>query len=124
MRKGQTIMEYIIIVGLVTVALFYMGPALKRSLQGMIKVTADQLGNQQQSDQDIVINPEITGAEEPGLDLSDSSGYLESSNTSMTMNSTKDVYEGRENLGQVTYNTTDRTETQASSLTNLGFTKE
>src|SRR5271154_4403675 len=51
-RRGQTILEYTIIVGIVTVVLYYMGTSIKRGEQSLIKVTADQIGNQQNSDQD------------------------------------------------------------------------
>jgi len=52
MRRGQTILEYTIIVGIVVVVLTFMGTAIKRGVQSMVKVTADQVGNQQNSDQD------------------------------------------------------------------------
>jgi len=45
-RHGQTILEYTIIIGIVTMMLFYMGTGIKRSLQSLVKVTADQVGNQ------------------------------------------------------------------------------
>lgn len=51
-RRGQTVLEYTIIVGIVTVVLFYMGTGIKRGVQSLVKVTADQVGNQQNSDQD------------------------------------------------------------------------
>ena len=51
-RRGQNILEYTIIIGVVTVVLYYMGTGIKRGVQSMVKVTADQVGNQQNSDQD------------------------------------------------------------------------
>ena len=51
-RRGQTILEYTIIVGIVTVVLYYMGTGIKRGVQSLVKVTADQVGNQQNSDQE------------------------------------------------------------------------
>lgn len=51
-RRGQSIVEYTIIVGIVTMVIFYMGTTIKRGAQSLIKVTADQVGNQQNSDQD------------------------------------------------------------------------
>lgn len=51
-RRGQSILEYTIIVGIVTVVLYYMGTGIKRGVQSLVKVTADQVGNQQNSDQD------------------------------------------------------------------------
>ena len=53
MRKnGQSAMEYILLVGIVTTALMIMGTDLKRGIQSVVKVTADQVGNQQNADQD------------------------------------------------------------------------
>ena len=49
--RGQSILEYIILIGIVGVALFYMGMALKRGAQSMVKVTADQIGSQKDADQ-------------------------------------------------------------------------
>jgi hypothetical protein len=51
-RRGQTILEYTIIVGIVTMVIFYMGTGIKRGFQSLVKVTADQVGNQQNADQD------------------------------------------------------------------------
>ncbi len=51
-RRGQSILEYTIIVGIVTVVLYYMGTGIKRGVQSLVKVTADQVGNQQNADQD------------------------------------------------------------------------
>jgi len=51
-RRGQTILEYTMIIGIVTVALVFMGTSIKRGMQSLVKVTSDQVGNQQNSDQD------------------------------------------------------------------------
>src|SRR5208283_1803162 len=50
--RGQTILEYTMIVSILTVVLFYMGTSIKRGVQSLVKVTADQVGSQQNSDQD------------------------------------------------------------------------
>jgi len=52
LRRGQTVLEYTIIVGIVAMMLSYMGTSIKRGAQSLIKVTADQIGNQQNSEQD------------------------------------------------------------------------
>lgn len=52
MNKGQTIIEYVIIIGIVIAALYAMGPAIKRGAQTVVKASADQLGQQNASDQD------------------------------------------------------------------------
>lgn len=51
-RRGQSIIEYTMIIGIVSLVLYFMGTAIKRGMQSLIKVTADQVGNQQNSDQD------------------------------------------------------------------------
>jgi hypothetical protein len=51
-HKGQTLLEYMILIGLVLMALVFMGTDIKRTLQSLIKVTADQIGNQAEADQD------------------------------------------------------------------------
>ncbi len=51
-RRGQSIVEYTMIVGILTVVLYYMGTGIKRGVQSLVKVTADQVGNQANSDQD------------------------------------------------------------------------
>ncbi len=51
-NQGQTILEYVMLLGLVTIVLVYMSVDMKRAVQSMVKVTADQLGNQVNADQD------------------------------------------------------------------------
>ncbi len=50
--KGQTIIEYVILMSIVVMVLYAMGPAFKRGVQGVVKVTADQLRPQQEAEQD------------------------------------------------------------------------
>ncbi len=49
--RGQTILEYTLIAGIITAVLYYMGTGIKRGVQSMVKVAADQVGNQQEADQ-------------------------------------------------------------------------
>jgi hypothetical protein len=51
-HRGQSIIEYTIMIGIVTLVLFFMGTGIKRGVQSLVKVTADQVGNQLNSDQD------------------------------------------------------------------------
>jgi len=51
-RRGQSIVEYTMIISIVVVVLSYMGTSIKRGMQSLVKVTADQVGNQQNADQD------------------------------------------------------------------------
>lgn len=48
---GQTMLEYLLLIGVVTLVLVSMGTDFKRGLQSMVKVTADQLGNQEGAEQ-------------------------------------------------------------------------
>jgi Flp pilus assembly pilin Flp len=110
-RRGQTILEYTIIVGIVSVVLFYMGTGVKRGVQSLVKVTADQVGNQQNSDQD----------------FNDAQGYLQQSNSATQQYSNKQITE----LGYIPASgnavygtsilTNEYTETQTNSITNGGF---
>lgn len=52
--KGQTLIEYIIIVGVALMAIYVMAPAIKRGTQSVVKATADQLAPQQNAEQDFV----------------------------------------------------------------------
>ena len=45
--KGQSISEYAVLIGLITLALVGMQVYMKRGIQGVVKVAADQLGPQQ-----------------------------------------------------------------------------
>lgn len=54
-NKGQSILEYAIILGLVAAALTTMQVYLKRGIQAGIKVAADELGRQQDA---VEIDPE------------------------------------------------------------------
>jgi len=51
-RRAQSILEYTMLIGILTVVLMYMGTAIRRGVQSLVKVTADQIGNQQNADQD------------------------------------------------------------------------
>ncbi len=49
---GQTMLEYILLIGVVTLVLVSMGTDFKRGLQSFVKVTSDQLGNQESAEQE------------------------------------------------------------------------
>ena len=51
-NNGQHIIQYTMVLGIVTVAIMIMGPSIQRYFQGIIKVVADQIGNQANADQD------------------------------------------------------------------------
>ncbi len=102
-KKAQSIMEYLILVGIVTAVIVSMSTSLKRSIQSYVKVTADQIGSQQDAEQQVELGK----------------GYLEeaasSTDTSMSK-TTSDV------VGTISYAYNDRTQITSNSLTNLGFT--
>ncbi|GEM_PF-4663835 len=50
-RQAQSLIEYSMVIGIVVAILVAMQPLIKRSTQGMIKLVADQIGIQNQSDQ-------------------------------------------------------------------------
>ena len=72
-RSGQTTAEYIVLIGIIAAAVFFMGPLFKRGLQTLVKVSADQIGNQQDSDQNITVRDPYAPVE--------GGGYLVSSFT-------------------------------------------
>jgi len=111
-RRGQSILEYTMLVGILTVVLMYMGTAIRRGVQSLVKVTADQIGNQQNSDQDFNDTQQ---------------GYMIGSNEAVQENNSKEVKE----IGYIpssgvpvyvtntSYN--DATETTTNSITNGSF---
>jgi len=113
-RRGQTILEYTIIVGIVTVVLFYMGTAVKRGVQSLVKVTADQVGNQQEADQDF-------------NDVQE--GYMNASNTVTEDSKNKEITEtgyipvspGPVYVTSISEN--EVTDTETNTITNGGFTQ-
>ena len=48
---GQTFIEYLMLIGVITGLLVAMSPLVRRFTQGMVKITADQVGNHYFSDQ-------------------------------------------------------------------------
>ncbi len=50
-NKGQALVEFTIVLGLVVAVIFAVSPMIRRTLQSMIKTTADQIGVQQDAEQ-------------------------------------------------------------------------
>lgn len=50
-KRGQSIVEYTTVISAVLLIIFAMGPLIKRSSQGMIKMVADQIGLQNNAEQ-------------------------------------------------------------------------
>lgn len=103
-RQAQTLAEYVILIGIVLLVLTAMTPAVRRGIQSIVKVTADQLGNQHNADQS----------------ADEESGYLVSSKTSTTSFSQKTIGESPNYSAE--YRTRGSVATNATSEVNLGFT--
>jgi len=100
--SGQTLVEYSIIIGIVVTVFVAMNPMIKRGFQSMIKIAADQIGNQENSDQTF-----------------DESGYMEYSNTEIRLTSDKETVE---RLGIINYMFNDSTFISTETSLNLGIT--
>lgn len=60
--KGQTMVEYSLLIGIVIAVILAMTPMVKRSAQGMVKIIADEVGYQSNAEQrgdEGLINAEI-----------------------------------------------------------------
>jgi predicted PurR-regulated permease PerM len=104
LKKGQTILEYTIVLGVIIIVMFSMGPMIKRGLQSLIKVVADQVGVQNDADQRF-----------------DEAGHMVASyvDTRGSMDKqTQDI------AGRTRYIYDDFTTTSSNALVNLGFTED
>ena len=97
-------MEYILLIGIVVGVMIAMTPFVKRASQSMVKLAADQIGNQQEAEQD-------AGGRR---------GYLVNSYT--TSRADRRIRK-RERLGVSAVDFLhDETDSETRSLTNMGFT--
>ena len=103
--RAQTLLEYVIIIGIVTLVLMAMAPRMKRGIQAIIKVTADQMAVQEDSDQ--------TADRE--------AGHLVRSYTNTDSFTQTQIIQREGNVTQYIYGPDDAV-TKASSRINLGFT--
>ena len=103
--RGQSLLEYVILLGVVSTVFFAMFMAVKRGVQGIVRVTADQIGNQQNAEQNVT----------------PTSGYLTESYSLTRLNNNK---ESRELAGNFAYFYNDGANTMSNSLINLGFTNK
>ena len=114
MRKdqGQSIVEYAMIITILSVVLYYMGTGIKRGVQSLVKVTSDQVGSQEDADQDFGVTP---------------SGYMTGSNAQMHETKSKQTRE----IGYIPKNGTsvyvtntsfnETTDAMTNTLTNGGY---
>jgi uncharacterized protein (UPF0333 family) len=105
-RRAQSIMEYVMLISIITAAIVYMLPRVKRTTQSMIKSAADQIGDQKGADQTFD---------------NIQKGYLVNSTTAggTTINNLRTDVSGT--IDQ-TYN--EMTTTATTSFTNAGWSKE
>ncbi len=104
-NKAQTIVEYTMVIGVVMLILIAMNPLIRRGIQGMIVVAADQIGVQNRSDQDGYFNIETDG-------------YMKSSHTMSHTILNKVIIE---DFGRTTYNYDDESTTGVTTITDQGF---
>lgn len=112
-KKAQTLLEYTIVLGLVVAVLSAMAPMLQRGVQAMIRLVADQVGNQQNAEQ--VAFRQVNGVIPEEFSRQ---GFLEESYSSVQSSMRK---ERIDDLGVVSYLYDDETETETDALVNLGF---
>lgn len=102
--KGQSILEYTIVLGVIVIIMSAMGPMIKRGTQSLIKVVADQVGVQQNAEQKF-----------------DETGHLEASYMSTRGSMDKQTLDS---IGITGYIFNDLTTTQSNALMNLGYTEK
>ena len=98
MRRGQSTLEYICLIGILAAALFWMSVYMKRGFQGKVRGLADQIGEQYS----------------PGnVSLSTKETKRQLSNT-ISISSTKVVYGKSKDTTTGTSNTVDNTTSEVS----------
>ena len=105
-RRAQSIMEYVMLLSIITAAVVYMLPRIKRTTQSMMKSAADQIGDQK-------------GAEQTFNDVEGS--YLINSravSTTLVNNLRTDT------SGTVRQTFNETSETTTTSFMNTGWSKE
>ena len=103
---GQTLLEYIILIGIIVTVLVAMSPYLKRGIQSVIRVTADQLQFQNEAEQSLA---EGVGSSYLMNSFTTSNTYTDKLVREVPGGKTSYIYDG------------DHTEKITTSLTNLGF---
>ena len=103
--SAQVLLEHVLLIGIAVLALVSMSPIIRRTIQSVVKVTADEIGVQKESDQD----------------FNSDRGYLVGSKTATEYSRTKHL---RDIPGSVVRRTTEEIDTTTNTITNLGFTQE
>ena len=102
--KGQTMIEYTMVVGIIVLIMLAMGPMLKRGIQSLVRVVADQVGNQQDSDQD-----------------ADKTGHLDKFYTLTRASIGQQTIDRN---GIINYSYADSIYTFSNTMSNLGFSED
>ena len=102
---GQSLLEYTLIVGVVSLVFVAMGPSMRRGIQSIVKVTSDGLAVQNQADQ--VYDP--------------NAGYLVESFSSAKLNSDTAFRELPGGITRRIYN--ENSERYENALINEGLTE-
>jgi hypothetical protein len=104
--KGQTIIEYSLVLGIIVTVVLAMQPMIKRAGQAMIKMVADEIGNQQEADQRAFYENSLA------------EGHLDYANSiSQSIIDTQTV----EFMGATSYTHDDLITTSTDQSSNLGF---
>ncbi len=103
-HEAQSITEYILVIGAVVVVFSVMAPMMKRLYQGMILVAADQLGNQQNSDQSFNL---------------ERGGIIQNADTNTRMQQSHFI---GESVGDSMYGYADQLTMGSNQIMNMGYT--
>lgn len=108
-NAGQTMIEYSLVVGIILTVIIAMQPMIKRGGQAMIKLVADQIGNQEEGDQRSFYDNAVSDSR---LDWARTS-------TDIGMDTQTSQF-----LGATSYTYSDQIEVDSEQQSNLGFTPE
>jgi competence protein ComGC len=101
--SGQTLMEYTMVLGVISIILFAMAPLFQRGTQGMIKMVADQVGIQENAEQAF-----------------DEKGHLVEQYIVTRANTDKET---KQLFSTINYIYNDTITTTTNSFSNIGFSK-
>lgn len=114
-NKGQTLLEYTLLIGVVMLIFFAMSPMIKRSAQGVIKTVADQIGEQVNADQAQYNQATLTYR-----DIFEDGGLDSQVATTKSLQNTRLL----EDAGDMTYQHFDTVEIHSTTDMGLGHTEK
>ncbi len=103
---GQSLVEYVTIVGIITMVFVTLTPNIKRSIQALVKMTADQIGEQKNADFVYDLKKR---------------GYVIEAGTTISAKSNREV---QEFIGATSYLPDESTTMKTNSITDLGFRED